>query len=787
MKVTCDTCEAQYNIDETKIPATGLAVKCSKCKHLFIVRPPEPTPTAVDATEIGELIENTADESYPESSSKEETQVKPAEEEPTPYWTLKRADGHTFTVQDASTLQRWIVENKALASDHLSMDGQTFVELGTLEEYKPFFNIVERNKEDQQKEAEAYEKTSADVSEPIAEPAEDMGEQTPEPVEEPVVEEEKPHKQTMDMLAHDYEQAQAEAEKAEQEELSAPIEENTEEAEPEPEKPVQETYNFEELAGVNNIENKVEEPAISATNDANGNEIATQVATPPVKNETAETLPVEETKQDVADDTVANEQSEDKVMGTPASLENMESENWSASSEDFSEWDDVADNDDEFSGKGRALKAIIALIVLLAIAAGATYFVKPEIITNLLGSGYSKAEMKILENSRNDINQYTITSLDKAEAALKNLLKRNDSMLEAVNMLSEINTSKAELYQQDVVSLEAMQLDTNTKAREAIIALEQSKRKTPELKLKLAEAIKAQDIMNKKVVAATEKFNSAKKSAFNFAEQANNKHPEAFLTLRTLAAYYAMGGERGKANDFLQKAQKKNAEDAMAITIKGYLYALDKSLSKEAHETLQMAALKDPSIIKARFREAVLYAEENNTDAARKLLNEILGTHPDHAPSRIMLEKLPSAQQKEKKTESATKKADKKKVKKPKAEAQTYDSLLKSANRLRRTDRTQKALALYKKATRLKSTADVLSGIGYCYLDLENFQGALDNFKKALGKNKKHEASLIGIASTYELLGSKANAIKYYKRYLKHYPKGEDARAAQNTLKRLKD
>ena len=47
MIVECDKCHTRYNVDEKKIPATGVRVRCKKCQHvLFIqkepVTPPEP-------------------------------------------------------------------------------------------------------------------------------------------------------------------------------------------------------------------------------------------------------------------------------------------------------------------------------------------------------------------------------------------------------------------------------------------------------------------------------------------------------------------------------------------------------------------------------------------------------------------------------------------------------------------------------------------------------------------------------------------------------------------------
>jgi predicted Zn finger-like uncharacterized protein len=45
MIVTCASCMTKFSLDESKIPAKGAKVRCSKCQHVFFVTPPtEPTP-----------------------------------------------------------------------------------------------------------------------------------------------------------------------------------------------------------------------------------------------------------------------------------------------------------------------------------------------------------------------------------------------------------------------------------------------------------------------------------------------------------------------------------------------------------------------------------------------------------------------------------------------------------------------------------------------------------------------------------------------------------------------
>jgi predicted Zn finger-like uncharacterized protein len=48
--VTCEQCETRFRLDESRLPAKGARVRCSRCKHAFLVRPPGASPAAtIDA------------------------------------------------------------------------------------------------------------------------------------------------------------------------------------------------------------------------------------------------------------------------------------------------------------------------------------------------------------------------------------------------------------------------------------------------------------------------------------------------------------------------------------------------------------------------------------------------------------------------------------------------------------------------------------------------------------------------------------------------------------------
>src|SRR5690242_15654037 len=40
MKVTCESCSAQYDLDDNRIPPSGIKMKCPACLHQFTVKKP---------------------------------------------------------------------------------------------------------------------------------------------------------------------------------------------------------------------------------------------------------------------------------------------------------------------------------------------------------------------------------------------------------------------------------------------------------------------------------------------------------------------------------------------------------------------------------------------------------------------------------------------------------------------------------------------------------------------------------------------------------------------------
>jgi predicted Zn finger-like uncharacterized protein len=114
--------------------------------------------------------------------------------------------------------------------------------------------------------------------------------------------------------------------------------------------------------------------------------------------------------------------------------------------------------------------------------------------------------------------------------------------------------------------------------------------------------------------------------------------------------------------------------------------------------------------------------------------------------------------------------------------------LLAQAQRLREKGDAARALDLYGRAVDADpENAAALAGRGLCYLDLSQYAPAEASFQAALAVDPEHPDALLGLAEAYRWQGRKAEAIKYYERYLAAHADGEDAAAARNAISQLKE
>ncbi len=110
MDVRCDKCNSEYELDDSRVTAQGVSVKCTSCGHIFRVTrgaPSTKSPTTGD-------------------------------------WMIRQASGHVFKFKELTTLQRWIVERRVTREDEISKTGETWKRLGDILELASFFQVAEQ-------------------------------------------------------------------------------------------------------------------------------------------------------------------------------------------------------------------------------------------------------------------------------------------------------------------------------------------------------------------------------------------------------------------------------------------------------------------------------------------------------------------------------------------------------------------------------------------------------------------------------------------------------------------
>src|SRR5262245_48864632 len=115
MDVRCEKCQTEYELDETKLTAAGVTVKCTACGNLFKIRRRDP-----------------------------ETPLLPPERPEERHWLIRSPKGEIQRFRELTTLQQWIVEQKVTRECEISRTGETWKRLGEITELASFFQIVEQ-------------------------------------------------------------------------------------------------------------------------------------------------------------------------------------------------------------------------------------------------------------------------------------------------------------------------------------------------------------------------------------------------------------------------------------------------------------------------------------------------------------------------------------------------------------------------------------------------------------------------------------------------------------------
>ena len=270
-------------------------------------------------------------------------------------------------------------------------------------------------------------------------------------------------------------------------------------------------------------------------------------------------------------------------------------------------------------------------------------------------------------------------------------------------------------------------------------------------------------------------------SAFNAAKQALQLSPAAIPGMRGMADYYRFKKAADQMRPLLDQAKAAAPKDARLSYVLGSSVLGDAATADRAIRYFDEALELDPTLERARYKLARAYFLQGDKDKALRQLDTLLKEVPDHERAAAMLNELNPPPPPQPATPTPPNPPSE-----PEKKPLSFEQLVAQADRLRQSDHAAKAMNLYQKALELEpDDPDALSGMGWCYVDLEQPDPAIATFKQVLTKAPRFSDAHMGIAEAYRMKGMKRDATKHYQEYLNIMPNGEDADLARRMLKDL--
>lgn len=423
----------------------------------------------------------------------------------------------------------------------------------------------------------------------------------------------------------------------------------------------------------------------------------------------------------------------------------------------------ATDDDDDLNfgrpKRGKWIAIVMGALVFgaLAVGVGKSGLLKqffapaiPELAINHVNSGYVEL--------RRDSN----TAIDKALENFQQAASLAPNFADAKAGLADAELARAEYLLMEVNELSGVLLVTPENEKAA---------RREELEAKKKQGKEWSD------------------KAFIHAKEAFDLAPDALATVRALADYYRFKNSLDQMKPLLEKAKKLSPNDPRVAMIFGSSQMSDPSVLDVARRYFETALEQAPDMQRARYKLALVYKAQNNIPQAMMQLRAILAAVPDHERAKALTEELepPKAPPVPVVAPEPVDTAEPPVEEKPTVPKEVgVRQLVAQADRLRQSDKPQKALQLYEKAAEMEpDNPEIHTAIGWCYVDMEDPGSAVESFKDALKLAPRFTDAMMGLAEAYRLKGMKRDAIKYYQQYLDILPDGPEAPVAKRMLETL--
>jgi predicted Zn finger-like uncharacterized protein len=310
------------------------------------------------------------------------------------------------------------------------------------------------------------------------------------------------------------------------------------------------------------------------------------------------------------------------------------------------------------------------------------------------------------------------------------------------------------------------------------------------------------------------------REAKKLAQLAVLASPDSLEANRALADALRLLGDLEGARKHLNKALDIAPRDPETLYVAVMLDRDEGLETDKAIEDLDRILKRSESLLRVRYRLALLCALAGRRDESRAQAEKILDFNADHLLAARLIKLLdsggieiekavaaaPDAATGGDAVQDAVAEAPAVQVavapvhpETPRKEGEgavpagvpggkSFDFYLEKAYQLRSQGNCSMAVDYFERALDIKpSSADALSGMGYCHMSMNQLGAAVSAFKQALASNKAYGPALIGIAQAYEKKGSIKAARDYYQEYLDHFATGPQSGLARSKLKELAD
>lgn len=246
------------------------------------------------------------------------------------------------------------------------------------------------------------------------------------------------------------------------------------------------------------------------------------------------------------------------------------------------------------------------------------------------------------------------------------------------------------------------------------------------------------------------------------------------------------GRKASEVRRWLRKARALDAGDREAMYVEAMIDLRENKLTRGTRALRKLSADADNlGDVRPFYRLAVLDVAGKKHVEARDNVKRVLAMQAGHAGATALLTRI-DAETSVVTTDPMPPEDDGDGDSGGSSGSMSYDSLLSRAEKRAESGNCKSAMQLYQKALDVNPVGvGALTGLGYCHIDARQFASAQAQFRAALSISPRYQEALLGVAEAYQQQGLKAQAVKAYQRFLDEHPGSPRAAQVKRQIDRL--